>query len=141
MRNEQIMFSYSCQNPRKKFRIGAEGRECSRRLKDYMELKSFIPSSQSRNRLCRDCNYYFRVLSPASRPIEFAGGGRGQAWRLLICGESNYHATCILVLHIKLGSSGFLRTPYCWHSRDYRNHSYTEIACRTEATQSSGPIN
>ena len=68
LRNEQIMFSYSCQNPRKKFRIGAEGRECSRRLKDYMELKSFIPSSQSRNRLCRDCNYCFRVLSPASRP-------------------------------------------------------------------------
>ena len=42
--------------------------ECSRRLKDYMELKSFIPSSQFRNRLCRDCNYCFRVLSPASRP-------------------------------------------------------------------------
>ncbi|KAF4381912.1 hypothetical protein G4B88_024314 [Cannabis sativa] len=33
-----------------------------------MELKSFILSSQFRNRLCRDCNYCFRVLSPASRP-------------------------------------------------------------------------
>ncbi|GFS28899.1 hypothetical protein Acr_00g0000030 [Actinidia rufa] len=43
-------------------------RECSRRFQDYIELKSFIPSSQSRNRLCRDCNYDFRVLSPASRP-------------------------------------------------------------------------
>ncbi|KAF4381294.1 hypothetical protein F8388_016250 [Cannabis sativa] len=42
--------------------------ECSRHLKDYMELKSFILSSQFRNRLCRDCNYCFRVLSPASRP-------------------------------------------------------------------------
>ena len=68
LRNEQILLSYFCENPRKKFRIGAKRRECSRRLKDYMEFQSFIPSSQFRNRLCRDCNYCFRVLSPASRP-------------------------------------------------------------------------
>lgn len=69
LRNEQILFSYFCQNP-SRGRIGAERRECSRRLKDYMKLKfkSFISSSQSRNRLCRDCNYCFRILSPASRP-------------------------------------------------------------------------
>lgn len=66
LRNEQIMFSYSFLSKPEDFLIGAERRECSRRLKDY--IKSFIPSSQSIYRLCRDCNYCFRVLSPASRP-------------------------------------------------------------------------
>ncbi|KAI5658204.1 hypothetical protein M9H77_26997 [Catharanthus roseus] len=44
LRNEQICSLFSCQNPRKKFRIGAKRREYSRCLKDYMELKTFHPS-------------------------------------------------------------------------------------------------
>ncbi|KAK8579820.1 hypothetical protein V6N12_070126 [Hibiscus sabdariffa] len=30
-----------------------------------------------------------------SGSLDKTASGRGQAWRLLICGESNYHATCI----------------------------------------------
>ena len=65
LRNEQIMFSYSCQKPRKKFRIGAEGVST---VDAWKTIWNSNLSSQSRNRLCRDCNYDFRVLSPASRP-------------------------------------------------------------------------
>lgn len=108
LKSEYIIWSYSCQNPRNKFRIWAKKCEC---VDVWKTLWNSNLSSHFQN-------MGLQLWLSGSFPNQLPLCRRGQAWRLFICEESNYHATCILVLHVELGISIFLRILYCWHSMD-----------------------